>query len=128
VVEHDTVDLGELYAYTALDIFTKEPSVFIAGDLEMETGAQAFVFHSGFYHAGLATQDLEALTHQSDNGSEFRSAFVAAVEEAGAKHRYARPYKKNEQACLPAGRPTSRTLTRPCGVNAWARSTTPYPN
>ena len=98
VVEHDTVDLGELYAYTALDIFTKEPSVFIGTDLEMESGAQAFVFHSGFYHAGLATQNLEALTHQSDNGSEFRTDFVAAVEDTGAKHRYSRPYKKNEQA------------------------------
>ena len=98
VVEHDTVDLGELYAYTALDIFTKQPSIFIGTDLEMDTGAQAFVFHSGFYHAGLDIQDLEALTHQSDNGSEFRTDFVAAVESTGARHRYSRPYKKNEQA------------------------------
>ncbi|PSO43126.1 hypothetical protein BRC19_02265 [Candidatus Saccharibacteria bacterium QS_5_54_17] len=90
VVEHDTVDLGELYAYTALDIFTKEPSVFIGTDLEMETGARAFAHHHGYYG------DTEL--HQSDNGSEFRTDFVAAVEDTGAKHRYSRPYKKNEQA------------------------------
>ncbi|PSO44244.1 hypothetical protein BRC21_01715, partial [Candidatus Saccharibacteria bacterium SW_7_54_9] len=90
VIEHDTVDLGELYAYTALDIFTKEPSVFIGTDLEMETGAKAFTRHHGYYG------DTEL--HQSDNGSEFRSDFVAAVEDSGATHRYSRPYKKNEQA------------------------------
>ena len=90
VVEHDTVDLGGLYAYTALDIFTKEPSVFIGTDLEMETGAEAFTRHQQYYGpTGL---------HQSDNGSEFRSDFVAAVEGSGARHRYSRPYKKNEQA------------------------------
>ena len=90
VVEHDTIDLGGLYAYTALDIFTKQPSIFIGTDLEMETGAQAFAHHHGYYG------DTEL--HQSDNGSEFRTDFVAAVESTGATHRYSRPYKKNEQA------------------------------
>lgn len=46
VVEHDTVDLGELYAYTAIDIFTKEPSIYVDTDLEMETGAVAFAHHN----------------------------------------------------------------------------------
>ena len=40
VVEHDTVDLGgkhaHVYAYTAIDIFTKEPSVVIADNLEID--------------------------------------------------------------------------------------------
>ncbi|PSO43495.1 hypothetical protein BRC19_00305 [Candidatus Saccharibacteria bacterium QS_5_54_17] len=80
----------QLYAYTALDVFTKEPSIFIGTDLEMETGVQAFARHHQYYGpAGL---------HQSDNGSEFRTDFVAAVESTGATHRYSRPYKKNEQA------------------------------
>jgi IS30 family transposase len=89
VVEHDTVDLGELYAYTAEDIFTKEPSVYIGTNLEMETGAQAFAYHNAVY----GTVKL----HQSDNGSEFQTTFRIAVE-AVAEHRYSRPYKKNEQA------------------------------
>lgn len=91
VVEHDTVDLGGgVYAYTAIDIFSREPSVVIATNLEMETGAKAFAVHSAFYGS--------VALHQSDNGSEFQSLFVTAVETSGAKHRYSRPYKKNEQA------------------------------
>jgi len=94
VVEHDTVDLGgkraHVYAYTAIDIFTKEPSVYIARDLEMATGARAFVFQKQFY----GPVDL----HQSDGGSEFQTLFVEAVVTAGSSHRYSRPYKKNEQS------------------------------
>lgn len=91
VVEHDTVDLGGgVYAYTAIDIFTKEPSVYIGTDLEMATGAEAFAMHSRFY----GNADL----HQSDNGSEFQTLFREAVEASGSKHRYSRPYKKNEQS------------------------------
>lgn len=94
VVEHDTVDLGgkraHVYAYTAIDIFTKEPSVYIARDLEMATGARAFVFQKQFY----GPVDL----HQSDGGSEFQTLFVEAVVAAGSDHRYSRPYKKNEQS------------------------------
>lgn len=90
VVEHDTVDLGgNVYAYTAIDIFTKEPSVVIDTDLEMSTGAKAFARHNAFY--GLV------LLHQSDGGSEFQTDFREAVE-AVSEHRYSRPYKKNEQS------------------------------
>lgn len=71
VIEHDTVDLGGLYAYTAIDIYSKEVSVFIGTDLTMGTGATAFAYH---------TQTFSwARLHQSDNGSEFQSAFVETV-------------------------------------------------
>jgi len=90
VVEHDTVDLGGgVYAYTAIDIFAKEPSVVIGTNLEMSTGARAFAVHNAFY----GTTQL----HQSDGGSEFQTDFREAVE-AVAEHRYSRPYKKNEQS------------------------------
>lgn len=91
VVENDTVDLGGgIYAYTAIDIFTKEPSVFIGLNLEMVTGATAFAYHNQFY----GRVDL----HQSDNGSEFQTIFREAVLATGSTHRYSRPYKKNEQS------------------------------
>ena len=91
VVENDTVDLGGgVYAYTAIDIFSKEPSVYIGTNLEMSTGATAFAYHDQFY----GFVDL----HQSDNGSEFQATFREAVLAAGSKHRYSRPYKKNEQS------------------------------
>jgi IS30 family transposase len=90
VVEHDTVDLGGgVYAYTAIDIFSKEPNVVIDTNLEMATGADAFAIHNAFYGS--------VLLHQSDNGSEFQTTFRTAVEAVG-KHRYSRPYKKNEQS------------------------------
>lgn len=89
VVEHDTVDLGDVYAYTAIDIFSKEPNVYIGTNLEMATGAEAFAHHNAFYGP---TQ-----LHQSDNGSEFQTTFREAVE-AVSDHRYSRPYKKNEQS------------------------------
>ncbi len=90
VVEHDTVDLGGgVYAYTAIDIFSKEPSIYIGNNLEMATGATAFAKHHQFYGC--------TLLHQSDGGSEFQTTFREAVEEV-AEHRYSRPYKKNEQS------------------------------
>ena len=90
VVEHDTVDLGALYAYTAIDIFTKEPSVYIGTNLEMATGAQALAYHSQFYGY--------VQLQQSDNGHEFQTDFREAVLATGSVHRYSRPYKKNEQS------------------------------
>jgi transposase InsO family protein len=90
VVENDTVDLGGgVYAYTAIDIFSKEPSIYIATNLEMATGAVAFAHHNAFYG--------QVKLHQSDNGSEFQIDFRLAVE-AVSEHRYSRPYKKNEQS------------------------------
>lgn len=90
VVEHDTVDLGGgVYAYTAIDIFSKEPSVVIDSNLEMVTGAKVFAVHNAFYGP--------VVLHQSDNGSEFQTSFREAVE-AVSEHRYSRPYKKNEQS------------------------------
>lgn len=116
VVEHDTVDLGGgVYAYTAIDIFSKEPSVVIGTNLEMATGAEAFAVHGAFY--GLV------LLHQSDNGSEFQTTFREAVE-AVSLHRYSRPYKKNEQShienfnkalrseCFPRGEYEQKDVTR----------------
>lgn len=91
VVENDTVDLGGgVYAYTAIDIFSKEPSVYIGTNLEMSTGATAFDHHDQFY----GTVGL----HQSDGGSEFQTTFREAVLATGSTHRYSRPYKKNEQS------------------------------
>ena len=91
VVENDTVDLGGgVYAYTAIDIFTKEPSILMASNLEMATGATAHQFHDNYYGS--------VITHQSDGGSEFQKLYKEAVLASGAKHRYSRPYKKNEQS------------------------------
>lgn len=91
VVEHDTVDLGGgKYAFTSIDVFTKEPVVIISTDLTMKSGKDAFLRQKAYYG------NVEL--HQSDNGSEFQTDFVDAVIATGSKHRYSRPYKKNEQS------------------------------
>ena len=91
VIEHDTVDLGGgKYAYTSIDVFTKEPCIVIGTDLTMQSGKYAFKRQKAFYGV--------AYLHQSDNGSEFQTDFVEAVIASGSKHRYSRPYKKNEQS------------------------------
>lgn len=92
VVQHDTVNLGELFAHTSIDIFTKEPSVVIVEDLGSSTGIKAFEKQKSFY----GETDL----HQSDEGSEFKGGYPEVVEISGARHRYARPYKKNDQAYI----------------------------
>ena len=56
----------------------------------MHTGAHAFAIQKQFY----GTVD----THQSANGSEFQTLYVEAVKASGAKHRYSRSCKKNEQS------------------------------
>ena len=94
LVEHDTVDLGgkkeNVYAFTAIDIFSKEPSVYIGSNLEMSTGAEALRYHKKYYG--------QVETHQSDNGSEFQADFVVEAMWEGSDHQYSRAYKKNEQA------------------------------
>ena len=92
VIQYDTVDLGELYAYTAIDIFTKEPSVLLTEDLTSASGVAAFWYHYQTFG--------KVLLHQSDEGPEFMGDFPVVVTAGGASHRYARPYKKNDQAYI----------------------------
>ena len=92
VIQHDTVDFGELFAHTSIDIFTKEPVAVIVDNLGSETGVEAFQKQKSFY----GKTDL----HQSDEGSEFKGNYTASVEASGSKHRFARPYRKNDQAFI----------------------------
>ncbi len=92
VVQHDTVDFGEIYAHTSIDIFSKEPAVVMVEDLSAETGVAAFRAQKEFFgQTGL---------HQSDEGSEFKGEYKATVESYQSQHRYARPYRKNDQSFI----------------------------
>lgn len=92
IVQHDTVDFGELFAHTSLDIFTKEPSVIMVDNLLSETGIAAFKEQIKVF----GVVDL----HQSDEGPEFKGDYVATVQATGSRHRYSRPYKKNDQSFI----------------------------
>jgi IS30 family transposase len=92
VIQTDTVDLGEIFAFTAVDTFTKEASVVIKPELTSQAGKEALV------------EQLKQFKHidhiQRDGGHEFKLHW----QEHATKHipsiRTARPYKKNEQAFI----------------------------
>lgn len=92
VIQTDSVDLGSLYAFTAIDTYTKEASVTIATRLTALAGREAL--------KAQLTQ-FQKIDHiQRDGGSEFKREW----QEYALKHipsiRTARPYKKNEQAFI----------------------------
>ena len=88
VAQHDTVDFGEIFAFTAIDIFSKEPAVVMGTDLTAKSGVKALRLQQAFF----GPVEL----HQSDEGPEFKKNFPAVC----GNHRYARPYKKNEQSYI----------------------------
>jgi transposase InsO family protein len=92
IVQHDTVNFGELFAFTSIDIFTKEPVVVMAEDLTSKTGVRALKLQLAYFG--------KVSLHQSDEGSEFQGDFPATVKQSGALHRYSRPYKKNDQSFI----------------------------
>jgi len=60
--------------------------------IRSETGVKAFFQQKAFYGP--------TKLHQTDEGSEFKGDYPSAVENAGGQHRFARPYKKNDQAFI----------------------------
>lgn len=91
-VQVDTVDLGGLYAFTAIDTYTREAHVYIADTLTSGAGKQAL------------TNLLTTFGHidhiQRDGGSEFKARWHEYAAKHIASIRTARPYKKNEQAFI----------------------------
>lgn len=110
VVQMDTVDFGQVFAFTAIDIFSKESAVLLRPSLEAADG-QAFL------HACLPTRfggfvDLI----QTDGGREFKGPFLQDVPLYCSQHRIATPYKKNEQSFIES---FNRSLRKEC--LGWAK-------
>jgi len=92
VIQTDTVDFGGLYAFTAIDTFTKEASVIVRETLTSTDGRQALEAH--LKHFG-------PIAHiQRDGGPEFKGKWQDYAEKHISSIRTARPYKKNEQAFI----------------------------
>lgn len=110
VIQTDTVDFGELFAYTAVDICTREASVVLLPAL------------TGFYGAVALTQQMEYFKHveliQRDGGHEFKAEWELVVPTFANQVRTSRPYKKNEQAFIES---FNRTLRKEC--LGWGRYT-----
>lgn len=103
VIQTDTVDFGEVYAYTYIDTYTREAYVDLELDLEAESG------YASLTVAGREFGRINLL--QSDGGSEFKGIFRQEVNKYAKAYRESRPYKKNEQSFIES---FNRTLRKEC--------------
>jgi len=106
VIQMDTIDLGRVFAFTAVDIFSREADLLVTPDLTSEQG-------SVFLRLCMARRFAPGFVQvvQTDGGPEFKGAFAQAVGEYCTWHRVARPYKKNEQAYIES---FNRTVRNEC--------------
>ncbi len=104
VIQMDTVDFGQVFAFTGVDIFTKEVSVKLYESLTAGDGLDFLrsSFDSRFHHTNLL---------QTDGGSEFKAEFRSNVFKYADRFRVARPYKKNEQSYIES---FNRSLRKEC--------------
>ena len=104
VIQMDTVDFDEVFAFTAVDIFTKEADIYLAPALTSEEG-KAFLIRCMNHR--FAPGQVELV--QTDGGPEFKGEFVQVVGNYCQRHRVARPYKKNEQSFIESFNKTVRS-------------------
>jgi transposase-like protein len=105
VIQMDTVDFGGLFAFTAIDIYSREADVLLRPALTAEHGA-------AFLHRCMRRRfNRFVQVVQTDGGSEFEAEFARQVWIYCQQHRIARPYKKNEQAHIES---FNRTLRKEC--------------
>jgi len=105
VIQMDTVDLGDLFAFTGIDIYTREADVLIAPALTAQYGFQ-FLKQS-------MTRRFNGHVHllQTDGGPEFKEAFTDHIGVYCDRHLIARPYRKNEQSYIES---FNRSLRKEC--------------
>ena len=105
VIQMDTIDFGELYAFTAIDIFTKEADILVVPELTARFGCQFL------YQCMRRRFDRHAHLIQTDGGPEFKAEFSDNVVLFCQRHRVARPYRKNEQSFIES---FNRTVRKEC--------------
>lgn len=84
VIQMDTVDFGQVFAFTGVDIFTKEVSVKLYPTLTAKDGLDflEFSFNNRYQHVNLL---------QTDGGPEFKAEFRSHVFQFADRFRVARP-------------------------------------
>jgi len=100
----DTVDFGAVFAFTGVDIFSKEVNVKLYPSLTAKDGLDFLKssFDLRFHHTQLL---------QTDGGHEFKAEFRSNVFKYADRFRVARPYKKNEQSYIES---FNRSLRKEC--------------
>jgi transposase len=106
VVQMDTIDFGRVFAFTAVDIFSREADVYLVGELPSAQG-------KAFLHQCMTRRFTPGHVQivQTDGGPEFKGEFAQAVSGFCERHRLARPYKKNEQSYIES---FNRTVRKEC--------------
>ena len=104
-IQMDTVDFGDVYAFTAIDVFTREIDVLLRPSLTAIDGLIFLNLSMQRRFNGYA--DLI----QTDGGSEFEADFKSNVLNYTTKHRISSPYRKNEQSFIES---FNRTLRKEC--------------
>jgi len=92
VIQMDTIDFGGVFAFTAIDTFTREGQVVLRAAVTAQDGALALEQCMAYFG--------HCQTIQTDGGSEFEAEFARLAPTFADHHRIARPYKKNEQAFI----------------------------
>lgn len=103
VIQYDTVDFGQLFAFTSIDIYTREAQVVIQPSLTAGDGAKALLQQMQYFEFS----DML----QKDGGSEFKAEWSEQARQYCHRIRTARPYKKNEQSYIES---FNRTLRKEC--------------
>lgn len=105
VVQMDTVDFGEIFAFTAIDIFSKEADTLLRPSLTSHDGRI-------FLETTMSRRfDSHSDLIQADGGPEFKDEFRQQVFKYCTRYRVARPYKKNEQSYIES---FNRSLRKEC--------------
>ena len=105
VIQMDTIDFGELFAFTAIDIFTREADILLAPALTAEHGCR-------FLNQSMRRRFSGHVNLlQTDGGPEFKADFKSKVNLFYSRHRIARPYRKNEQSYIES---FNRTVRKEC--------------
>ena len=103
VIQMDTVHFGQVFAFTAVDIFSREADVLLRPSLLAADG-EAFLKFTMPRRFGGWTQTI-----QTDGGSEFEGEFAKEAHSCCRQHRIARPYKNNEQSFIESFNRTVRS-------------------
>lgn len=103
VIQVDTVDLGELFAQTAIDTFTREVMVTILPSCNSLDAASALRRAMGYFRTSEWIQ--------TDNGPEYKGHFRPTAREYCQRLRQITPYQKDENAFIES---FNRTLRKEC--------------
>lgn len=105
VIQMDSVDFGDVFAFTGIDIFSKEADVIIFPSLTSHEGL--IYLETSMQRRFGGHSDLI----QTDGGPEFKGEFRQNIFKYTDRLRRARPYKKNEQSYIES---FNRSLRKEC--------------